>query len=153
MLSESGTLEDYGNPKLITAGLVQREIPDVLDTDPFQQHQAAWGCLCVSGDRGAASVFAQRGRNKDPFPLRLWLQVSFTKGGGGKRKRRYEIEKKRRWKASHLLAGLAVGAPAALSPLRNAARANQAHEFQVSGGALMYPLWGREVALASLVLH
>lgn len=63
MLSESGTLEDYGNPKLITAGLVQQEIRDILDTDTFQQHQAAWGhlfvletrrvilCVCSEGDK------------------------------------------------------------------------------------------------------
>lgn len=58
----------------------------------------------------------------------------------------------------HLLAGLVVGAPVVLSPLRNAACVNQAHEFQVSGegvrgGAVLYPLRGREVALTSVVLH
>lgn len=56
MLSESGTLEDYGNPKLITAGLVQWEIQDILDTDTFQHHQAAWRRLCVLGAGGGGAL-------------------------------------------------------------------------------------------------
>lgn len=64
MLSESGTLGDYGNPKLITAGLVQQEIRDILDTATAQEHQ---GCLCLLGREG------WRGANNDPFPLRSWL--------------------------------------------------------------------------------
>lgn len=69
MLSESGTLGGYGNPKLITAGLVQREIRNILDTDSFQQHQAAWGRLWVLRDGEASSVFAQRGRKRGTVSL------------------------------------------------------------------------------------
>lgn len=69
MLSESGTLEDYGNPKLITAGLVQREIPDVLDTDPFQAASSSLGLsVRVRGQGGRLRVCAER-EKQGPFPF------------------------------------------------------------------------------------
>lgn len=80
MLSESGTLGDYDNPKLITAGLVQQEIWDILDTVTSQEHQGAPECV---GEGWLYSLFAQRGTKSDPFPLRSWLgrkEMRMSKG-------------------------------------------------------------------------
>lgn len=48
-------------------------------------------------------MFAQRGTNSDPFPLRSQLLVSFAKGGGGKKK---EVESTSpiRWAAGEYMA-------------------------------------------------
>ena len=49
----SGAVQDDGNPKLITAGLVQQEIWDILGIDTFQQHHAVRSHLCVPGQEGS----------------------------------------------------------------------------------------------------
>lgn len=92
MLSESGTLGDYGNPKLITAGLVQQEIRDIWDTDTSQQHQAVQGCLCVLGREGSTLGLHGRGQIVT-LSLSSWLgrkEIRMNKG---------------RWKARKLSLG------------------------------------------------
>lgn len=72
-------------------------------------------------------MFAQRGTNSDPFPLRSRLLVSFAKGGGGEKKRwgkKKEVESTSpiRWAAGvYVAVRVTVSTTALMSPSRAAA--------------------------------
>lgn len=48
---------------------------------------------------------------------------------------------------------LGLGRAFVLSLMSNAACANNTHKFHMSEGVVMYPQWGREVSLTSVVLY
>lgn len=85
-------MQDDGNPKLITAGLVQWEIWDILDTDAFQQHHSVQGHLCVSEQEGSY-LRVHGGHKQRPIPFEI-LAVGLLPEVGkreGDRKRKKEL--------------------------------------------------------------